>query len=364
VISVNVPLAERSYAIHIGQRLVLTLPEWLPNVLGRCEHTVVIADERLAPTLGQSLCDCLVSAGYRISLLTVPSGEASKSISQAERLWQAMLTERADRGSAVLALGGGVVGDLAGFVAATFARGLPLIQIPTTLLSQVDSSVGGKTGLNLPTAKNMIGAFWQPSLVIIDTDTLATLPKRELVSGLAEVVKYGVILKPDLFAYLEANVQQILHMDSTAITHIIAESCLAKADVVAEDERETSGLRAILNYGHTFGHALEADGGYGTYLHGEAVAIGMHLAAICAQRLGRVDAAFVERQRALLESLQLPVRCKGHDPERLWELMQYDKKVHHGALRFILPDRLVHVELVADVPRKLVLEVIEAAGHD
>lgn len=358
MISVKVPLAERSYAIHIGQGLMGTLPEWLPNVLGRCEHTVVIIDERLATTLGYSLCESLTVAGYRTSVLTVPSGESSKSIRQAERLWEAMLAERADRGSAVLALGGGVVGDLAGFVAATYARGLPLIQIPTTLLSQVDSSVGGKTGLNLPTAKNMIGAFWQPSLVIIDTDTLATLPKRELVSGLAEVVKYGVILKPDLFDFLESNVQPILHMDACVITHIIAESCQAKADVVVEDERETTGLRAILNYGHTFAHAIEADGGYGAYLHGEAVSMGMHLAATCAQRLGRVDEEFVARQRRLLESLQLPVRCKGHDPQRLWDLMQHDKKVQHGTLRFILPDTLGHVELVADVPRGLVLEVM------
>lgn len=364
MISVNVPLAERSYAIHIGQGLMSTLPEWLPNVLGRCEHTVVIADERLVGTLGQALNESLASAGYRTSLLIVPSGEASKSIGQAERLWQSMLTERADRGSAVLALGGGVVGDLAGFVAATFARGLPLVQIPTTLLSQVDSSVGGKTGLNLPTAKNMIGAFWQPSLVIIDTDSLATLPKRELVSGLAEVVKYGVILRPELFAYLESNVQAILHMDPTAITHIVAESCSAKAEVVSEDERETTGLRAILNYGHTFAHALEADGGYGSYMHGEAVSIGMHLAATCAQRLGRVDQQFVARQRALLEQLQLPTRCNGHAPERLWELMQHDKKVQHGSLRFILPDRLGHVELVADVPRALVLEVIADSARE
>jgi 3-dehydroquinate synthase len=239
---------------------------------------------------------------------------------------------------------------------------LPLIQIPTTLLSQVDSSVGGKTGINLPAAKNMVGAFWQPSLVVIDTETLTSLPKRELVSGLAEVVKYGIILKPELFAYLEHNVQSILHMDAGAITHIVAESCQAKADVVSQDERETTGLRAILNYGHTFGHALEAASGYGTFLHGEAVAVGMHLAALTAQRMRRVDEAFVVRQRTLLENLQLPVHFKGLEPQRLWELMQHDKKVQHGALRFILPDRLGHVELVSDVPRELVLEVLVKAS--
>lgn len=358
MISVNVPLAERSYAIHIGQGLLCSLPEWLPNVLGRCEHAVIVADQRIAESLGQPLFESLASAGYRTSLLTVPSGEASKSLAEAERLWQALLSEKADRGSAVLALGGGVIGDLAGFVAATFARGLPLVQIPTTLLSQVDSSVGGKTAINLPQAKNMVGAFWQPSLVVIDTQTLNSLPKRELVSGLAEVVKYGVILLPELFAYLENNAHNILHMDSGAITHIVAQSCQAKADVVAQDEREVTGLRAVLNYGHTFAHALEADGGYGAYLHGEAVAIGMNLAAQTAHRLGRVDSDFVARQRALLENLQLPVRFKGSDPERLWELMQHDKKVQHGSLRFVLPDRLGHVELVHDVPRQLVLDVL------
>lgn len=358
MLSVNVPLAERSYAIHIGQGLLGSLPEWLPNVLGRCEHAAIIVDARLSETLGATVKESLAAAGYRVSLLDVPSGESSKSIGQAERLWEGLLAERADRGSAVLALGGGVVGDLAGFVAATFVRGLPLIQIPTTLLSQVDSSVGGKTGINLPAAKNMVGAFWQPSLVVIDTHTLSSLPKREFVSGLAEVVKYGVILKPDLFAYLEQNVQSILHMDPGAITHIVAESCQAKADVVSQDERETTGLRAILNYGHTFAHALESASGYGTFLHGEAVSVGMHLAALCAQRLGRVDSEFVERQRTLLENLQLPIHFKGLDPEQLWELMQHDKKVQHGTLRFILPDRLGHVELVADVPRQLALEVL------
>ncbi|MCC6509239.1 MAG: 3-dehydroquinate synthase [Pirellulaceae bacterium] len=358
VISVHVPLAERSYDIQIGQGIVSALPEWLPDVLGRCNHIVIVADQRLETPLAQTLLESLSAAGYRTGLVTVPSGEASKSIAQADRLWQALLDQRSDRGSAIIALGGGVVGDLAGFVAATFTRGIPLIQIPTTLLSQVDSSVGGKTGINLPNAKNMVGCFWQPSLVVIDTETLSTLPARELASGLAEVVKYGVILKPDLFAYLEEHTPAILSKDPGAITHIVAESCRAKADVVSQDERETTGLRAILNYGHTFAHALEADGGYGKYLHGEAVAIGMHLAATCALRLGRIDATLVSRQRALLERLHLPITFTGHQPEQLWTLMQHDKKVQHGTLRFILPDRLGHVELVTGVDRQLVMDVL------
>ena len=359
LITVNVPLAERSYQIHIGQQLLAALPEWLPGCVGRCQHTLIVVDERLMTT-AQKLSSRLIEAGYRTSLLSVPSGEGSKSIEQAAELWQAMLTQHTDRGSAVIAVGGGVIGDLAGFVAATFARGLPLIQVPTTLLSQVDSSVGGKTGINLPTAKNMIGCFWQPALVVIDTDTLSTLPEREFVSGLAEVAKYGVISKPELFDYLEQHSQAILAKDAGPITHIVAESCQAKSEVVSADERETTGLRAILNYGHTFAHALESDAGYGSYLHGEAVSIGMHLAAVCAQKLGRVDAAFVERQKALLIKLQLPVKSRGHDPARLWTLMQHDKKVQHGTLRFILPDRMGHVELVADVPKDLVLEVLTA----
>ncbi len=358
VISVKVPLSERSYSIHIGQQLFSALPEWLPEACGRCEHALIVVDQNIAGSFGKQVENVLAADGYRTSFLEVPAGEGSKRVEEAARLWQAFLEEKADRKSCVIAVGGGVVGDLAGFVAATFARGLSLVQVPTTLLSQVDSSVGGKTGINLPSAKNMVGAFWQPSLVIIDTDTLRSLPDREFRSGLAEVVKYGVILYPDLFDYLEANVEQILHRDPGAITHIIARSCEAKAEVVAQDERETTGLRAILNYGHTFAHALESDSQYGTYLHGEAVSIGMHMAARLAARLGRVDEKFVERQQQLLQRFHLPVSCSGHDPEALWQLMQHDKKVELGTLRFILPDRLGHVEAVSGVQHAQVIEVL------
>ena len=260
-----------------------------------------------------------------------------------------------------MALGGGVVGDLAGFMAATFARGIPLIQIPTTLLSQVDSSVGGKTGINLPGAKNIVGAFWQPSSVIIDLDTLQTLPDREFRSGLAEIVKYGVILLPDLFDYLETNAQKILAKDSDCLMHIIAESCRAKALVVQEDERETSGRRAILNYGHTFAHALESASGYGVLLHGEAVAIGMHMAALLAHALGRVDAVFVERQRALLQAFDLPIANPGLPATELWQIMQHDKKVEHGKLRFVLPNRLGNVEVVPGVEQPAAIQAIDQA---
>lgn len=354
-LTVPVNLAERSYSIQIGQNLLTQLPHWIANCHPKCRHAVVIFDERVEP-VSAAVLSALSAAGFRLSSIEVPSGEASKSLSSIDRLWQRMLSEHTDRGSVIVAVGGGVVGDLAGFAAASFARGLPLVQIPTTLLSQVDSSVGGKTGINLPGAKNIVGAFWQPSLVVIDTTSLETLPYREFVSGLAEVVKYGVILLPELFDYLENNASRILEKDSAAIAHIVAQSCQAKADVVSQDERETTGLRAILNYGHTFAHALETVTGYGTLLHGEAVAIGMHMAARLAADLGRVPTSFVDRQQALLQSLDLPTRFAGTDANisvaELWKAMQHDKKVEHGELRFILPTRLGHVELVSGITQQ------------
>ncbi len=356
--TVDVRLAERAYAIRIGANILEHLPIWLAESVPRSRHAVLIADHNVFSTWSEKIEKSLGLQGYRITHLSVPAGEASKSVRMAERLWEMMLTDRADRGSVVLAAGGGVVGDLAGFVAATFARGLPLVQIPTTLLSQVDSSVGGKTGINLPTAKNIVGCFWQPSLVVIDTATLSTLPRREFVSGLAEVVKYGMIMQPDLIDYLEEHALAILAQDSSALTEIISRSCQAKASVVELDERETTGLRAILNYGHTFAHALESAQGYGTLLHGEAVSIGMHLAAKLACRMGRIDAELVQRQQNLLEKFELPTQLPAADPEELWRLMQHDKKVEHGRLRFVLPSRMGHVELVPDVPKEMVLSVM------
>jgi 3-dehydroquinate synthase len=270
-----------------------------------------------------------------------------------------MLDEGADRQSVVIAVGGGVVGDLAGFVAATFARGLAFFQVPTTLLAQVDSSVGGKTGINLPGAKNMVGAFWQPAGVLIDVQTLATLPDREFRAGLAEVVKYGVILDSEFFAYLEQHADEINRRDQTALMHIVARSCRLKADVVEADERETTGLRSVLNYGHTFCHALEAATGYETLLHGEAVAIGMHCAARLAERLGRVDETFVARQHALLTAFGLPVAVPDVEASELVRFMRRDKKAVAGHLRFVLPTRIGHVELVDGVKADDVRKVLE-----
>jgi len=296
-------------------------------------------------------------------MLEVAPGEGSKTIEVATRLLGEMLAAKADRKSLVVAVGGGVIGDLAGFVAATFTRGLRLVQVPTTLLAQVDSSVGGKTGVNLPAAKNMVGCFWQPRYVLIDPEVLASLPEREYLSGLAEIVKYGVILDPDLFEFIETHVAEIRARESAALVHLISRSCRLKADVVEKDEREETGLRAVLNYGHTFAHAFEAVAGYGQLLHGEAVSIGMHCAAILASALGRIPAALVERQRLLLTALNLPWRVPaGLNPAALIAAMRHDKKVEHGRLRLVLPTRLGHVELVDGVAESKVSATLSAAS--
>jgi 3-dehydroquinate synthase len=294
-----------------------------------------------------------------VDLLIVQAGENSKSVEMAEGLWQELLRLGADRKTLGVAVGGGVIGDLAGFIAATFARGLPFVQIPTTLLAQVDSSVGGKVGVNLPGAKNMVGAFWQPLGVVIDTRVLDTLPPREYRAGLAEVVKYGVILDAAFFEYLEQHQKALNDRQADVLRHVIARCCQLKADVVENDERETTGLRAVLNYGHTFGHAIEAETCYGQFLHGEAVAIGMICASRLAERLGRIDPELTRRQADLLRALGLPIAVPDVDREVLVAAMRRDKKVAHGRLRFVLPSRLGHVELVGDVADEDVRAVLE-----
>ena len=356
----TVPLSPAPYSIFIGTEWWANLGATIRSSLPDMSHALVVFDSEVRGRWAEPLAEQLQTAGMRVDLVEVLSGESSKSLESLGRLWEQMRADRADRESVVIAVGGGVVGDLAGFAAATFNRGIRLVQVPTTLLAQVDSSVGGKTGINLPGAKNIVGAFWQPSLVAIDTATLSTLPPRILHSGLAEVAKYGVIADAEFFEWLEANAEALAAAEPAALRHAIAVSCQTKAAVVAEDERETTGRRAILNYGHTFGHAIEATAGSWKFLHGEAVAIGMQMAAHLAHALGRVDDAFVSRQSKLLQRLQLPVAWQEAVTEAMLQSMQSDKKVAHGKLRFVLPTKMGHVELVGDIDQALVVDAIEA----
>jgi 3-dehydroquinate synthase len=346
--TVRVDLAERSYDIEIGSGNLQRAGEFLAGC-GQVTHVVVITDQHVEDPYAIGVAKSLAGQSCKVDMIVVEPGEASKSVASASTLWQGLLELGADRRTVVVAVGGGVVGDLAGFIAATYARGLRFLQIPTTLLAQVDSSVGGKVGINLPDAKNMVGAFLQPLGVLIDTATLETLPAREYRAGLGEVVKYGVILDAPLFEHLEANTHGLDSRDPQLLIGVIARCCRLKADVVQRDEREETGLRAVLNYGHTFAHAFETLSGYGTLLHGEAVAIGMLCASRLAERLGRVAPPFTSRQRALLRALSLPVEVPKLDPEQILSVMLRDKKTQHGRLRLVLPARMGQVELVDGV---------------
>ena len=351
--------ADRSYDIVVGRNLLGSVGGAIRTA--GAARAVVLADAAVAATHAGRVAASLGAAGVECSMLSVPSGEASKSIAEAGRLWNAFAGLAVDRRTHVVAVGGGVVGDLAGFVAATFGRGLAVWQVPTTVVAQVDSSIGGKTGINLPGGKNLVGAFWQPSGVFADVDTLATLPDREFVSGFAEVVKYGVILDPDLFSWLEEHAAAILARAPEALTHAVERSAALKARVVEQDERESTGLRAVLNYGHTFAHAYETAAGYGSLLHGEAVAIGMARAARLAHASGRIDRELIGRQDRLLQRLGLPISAATAgpmDPEALVAIMGRDKKTVDGRLRFVLPSRLGHVELVDGVDATAVYRVL------
>ncbi|HEX5443965.1 MAG TPA: 3-dehydroquinate synthase [Pirellulales bacterium] len=361
--AVFVPLGERSYTIEIGTGTLDRTARFLLE-RRRARHAVILTDEHVEEPHAAEVVASLVEQKFDVDLVVIESGELSKSVETAQELWQKLLDLGADRQTVVIAVGGGVIGDLAGFVAASYARGIPFLQIPTTLLAQVDSSVGGKVGVNLPGAKNMVGAFWQPLGVLIDTDVLATLPDREYRSGLAEVVKYGVILDAEFFEFLESHLGELNRRDAATLRRVVARSCQLKAWVVSQDEREETGLRAVLNYGHTFAHALEALGGYSGLLHGEAVAIGMLCASRLAEGLGRIDAALTLRQRQLLAALRLPVAVPPQfDAGALVRAMSHDKKAEQGRLRFVLPKRLGQVELVGNVPEAAVFAALEAGDE-
>jgi 3-dehydroquinate synthase len=371
-ITVNIDTGTQTYPIHIGSDLLAQSGPWLA-ALGVGPRVLVVTDRRVAGLFGDTVQESLRRAGLEPTMAVIPPGERSKSLKQAAKLYDAALQAGLDRRSGVVALGGGVVGDLAGFVAATYMRGIPLAQLPTTLLAQVDSSVGGKTGVDLPQGKNLVGAFHQPCLVVADVRTLATLPPREVRAGLAEVIKYGLILDADLFADLErhfhasrrGSLQDGLPfapgrvLPWSAISFWVQRSCEWKGDVVRKDPRE-SGLRAILNFGHTFGHALEAQLGYRRLRHGEAVAIGMVTASRLSQRLGLLQGEEVERLEDLLALAGLPTRVPaGLAPEVLLAAMQHDKKAAQGRLRFVLLRRLGEAFVTAEVPLKLVAEVLQ-----
>lgn len=345
---VRLALGRSSYDIEIGTGNLPRTGEFLV-ARRKATHAAIVTDEHVEDPHAHRVAASLSAAGLAVDVLVIGAGEASKSVAMADHLWQKLLELGADRKTVIVAVGGGVTGDLAGFVAATYARGLSLLQVPTTLLSQVDSAVGGKVGVNLPAAKNMVGAFWQPLGVMIDTDTLSTLPEREYRAGLAEVVKYGVILDAVFFQWLEEHAVQLIERQPEALRYAIAHSCRLKGDVVERDEREETGLRAVLNYGHTFAHAFETLTGYNALLHGEAVSIGMMCAARLAARLGMIDAEFAERQQRLLDAMGLPTAMPEVARADMLEVMSRDKKVEHGRLRFVLPTRLGHVELVGDI---------------
>lgn len=355
--TVRVNLGERSYDIEIGAGNLAEAGRFVA-CRGELSHAVVITDENVEKPHALAVAESVAATSAAVDLVVVEPGEQSKCVTTASELWERLLALGADRKTAIVAVGGGVIGDLAGFIAATFARGIPFFQVPTTLLAQVDSSVGGKVGINLPEAKNMVGAFLQPQGVLIDTTTLDTLPHREYRSGLAEVVKYGVILDGELFEHLEANAARLLERDHAVLRDVVARCCRLKADAVERDERELTGLRAVLNYGHTFGHALETLTGYGTLLHGEAVAIGMVCASRLAERLGRIDASVAARQERLLSAFGLPIALPPSDAEAFLRAMMHDKKVEHGQLRFVLPTRLGHVELVGGIDPQEVRAVL------
>jgi 3-dehydroquinate synthase len=354
--SVRVQLGPRSYDVVVTSGDAAGLGPFA-RARARGDLAFVVADENVR-THAEAAAASLHSAGFRAALAVLPPGEQQKSLATASDLYDRLADLGADRGTLVVAVGGGVVGDVAGFVAATYARGLPLLMVPTTLLAMVDSSVGGKVAVNHPKAKNLIGAFHQPAGVWIDTAALDTLPDREYRSGLAEVVKYGVIFDPELFAYLEANTAAVLAREPAAVRHLVAASCRHKAAVVEKDEREESGLRALLNYGHTFAHAFETVGGYGTWLHGEAVAAGMVCASRLAERRGLVGSEVTERQRRLLDAFGLPTRPGDWPADRLLATMRSDKKSRAGKLRFVLPHRIGAAGLFDDVAEGDVLHVL------
>jgi 3-dehydroquinate synthase len=355
--TLNVALGDRSYPIHIGSG-VLDRADLLVPHLGQ-KKVLVVSNTTVAPLYFDRLRSTLEKGGISVISVILPDGEKYKDWNTLNLIFDALLGAHCERGTTLIALGGGVIGDMGGFAASCYQRGMPFIQIPTTLLSLVDSSVGGKTAINHPLGKNMIGAFYQPKLVLADISTLDTLPDRELKAGLAEVIKYGLIRDPEFFVWLEENIERLLARDRDALAYAVHRSCANKAEVVAADERET-GERALLNLGHTFGHAIETGIGYGEWLHGEAIAAGTLIAAELSRRLGWLDAEAVLRIERLFVRAGLPVRGAPLGAARYLALMRHDKKVQDGKLRLVLLKRIGSAVVSDEADEATIVAAIEA----
>jgi len=357
MIAIPVNLASRSYRILVGAGLLRAVGAELSRT-GVGRRAAVLSDEPIMALHGRQVVEGLEAAGFSVMEIRLPAGEAAKTLATAERAWDALLEAGLDRSSTVVAVGGGAVGDLAGFVAATYMRGVSFVQVPTTLLAQVDASIGGKTAIDHPRAKNLIGAFHQPRLVVVDPAVLLTLPDREFRSGLAEVIKHGIVLDAAYFADLEASLPALLARDLPTLTRIVAGSCRIKASVVERDEQEAE-LRAVLNYGHTIGHAVEVVTGFERWTHGEAVALGIAAEARLAEQLGIAGGDATARQTGILQAVGLPVRGSGADPAAVVEALARDKKARDGRVPFVLAPRIGAFRLVFDVPQAAVIEALE-----
>jgi 3-dehydroquinate synthase len=359
-----VPLGERTYPIYVGTKMTASFaPTCQQHQIA--QSVIIITDTNVAKHYLKPLERNLLHYKFHVTSIVIPPGERQKSFARANRILTAMLEEGIGRKSAVIALGGGVIGDLAGFVAAVYHRGIPFIQVPTTLLSQVDSSVGGKVAVNHPLGKNMIGAFYQPTFVWTDVDCLKTLPDREISCGLGEIVKYGVIWDAELFSYLEEHLDNILRLDREAVIHVQARCCEIKSHIVAQDERET-GLRTVLNFGHTIGHALEAAGQYRVLKHGEAVLLGMMAESFIAREQGMIDAHTYQRIEQLIRRIPLFSKHSSLKPTSILKAMSRDKKSVGGKKRFVLPTRIGEVKVVEEVEPRLIqksLKLILASGR-
>ncbi|TDR33013.1 3-dehydroquinate synthase [Hydromonas duriensis] len=353
--TIHVELGDRAYPIVIGEHAMHDTAHLKRAIQG--STVLIVTNDMVGPLYAQQLVETLKAIGKTVHVHMLPTGEQYKNLETLNTIFDVLLQQQCDRRTTLIALGGGVVGDMAGFAAAAYMRGVPFIQVPTTLLSQVDSSVGGKTGINHPLGKNMIGAFYQPQLVLTDLNVFATLPQRELSAGMAEVIKHGAIYDAAYFEWLEANTPKLMRKDSESLVHAIVRSCEIKSEVVAQDERE-GGLRAILNFGHTFGHAIEAGMGYGEWLHGEAVGAGMILAADLSQRLGMLTANEVERIRRVVQAAGLPVEPPQLGIDNMINMMKLDKKSDAGYIKFVLLDGIGRA-VIRDVPE----DVLRATLH-